>query len=252
MSKNKIKILFLGFVVMIGGLSFYQPAGAAGASVYVSPATLSKNVGESFNLSVGVSGGEKVCAVEGKLNLNKLSCQSVSAGDGVMAQSSPSCSNLYFLIGIPGCATSNKTLFTVNVKAVSAGIAAANFTGVDIIGEGMSVSSASVGGSYALTSVSVPTPPAEGKIQEKKVLPGKEVAPPEKEVIPPEEEIIPTEKKVVAVPPQEGQPSLFLASLEVIGESAWMKFALILSLAGLTAIGVKEWKLAGKKKKSRA
>ncbi len=249
MNKNKTKILFLGIIILVGGLGFYQSAGAAG-SVYVSPATLSKNVGELFNLSVGVSGGEKVCAVEGKLNLNKLSCQSVNMVDGVMAQSSPTCNNLYFLIGIPGCTTSNKTLFTVNVKAGSAGIAAANFTGVDIIGEGMSVSSASVGGSYTLTAISVPTtPPAETAPAEKEIAPEK--ATPSEEITP-EEKVVPVEKKVVAIPPEEGQPSLFLASLEVIQQSAWMKFALILSLLGLTAIGVKEWKLARKKKKSGA
>lgn len=160
MGKNKITILVLGFVAfLITGFAFYNSAEAANPSVFVLPASLNKNIGDVFDLYVMVnSAGEKVCAVEGSLNLDKLFCQSITVGEGVMAQSSPSCDNLYFLFGIPGCTVENKALFTVRVKANNVGAAAVNFTGVDIIGEGVSLSSDSSGGSYSLTQPEIALP----------------------------------------------------------------------------------------------
>ncbi len=300
MQKNKIKILILGFIgILIGGFGFYYLAEAAAPSVYVSPATLNKNVGETFDISVGVSpAGQKVCAVEGKLNLDKLSCQSIlpTVPDGVSVQSWPSCSNLYFLLGIQGCTTSNKTLFTVNVRAGSAGTATANLTGVDIIGEGVSISSLSSGGSYTLTSLVPPTcsctiwsawqpgicggggclasqrlqtrtrtcTPADCDIEtesqcieDSSCIPvGEEVVPLKEEVIPPKEEVTPPEKEVVTVPPEErvageGLTPLLLASLGEIRETAWMAIVVTLCLIGLVVIGIREWELARKKKKSK-
>lgn len=80
-----------------------------------------------------------------------------------------------------------------------------------------------------------------------------EEVPSEKPLVP--EGIAPDEEGIANVPPEEraaeeGSASLLLASLGVIQQSAWMKIALILSLLGLTAIGIKEWKLARKNKKS--
>ena len=70
-----------------------------------------------------------------------------------MAQSSPTCSNPHFLIGVPGCTTVDKVLFTASVKAGSAGTASIGLTGVDIIGEGVSVGSASISGNYTINAV---------------------------------------------------------------------------------------------------
>lgn len=161
MRKDKITILVLGFIgILVAGVAFYNPAEAAGASVYVSPASVSKNVGDVFDISIGVNpAGEKVCAVEGNLNLDKLSCQNIVIGEGIMAQSSPSCGNLYFLFGIPSCSDESKTLFTITVKANNVGAATADFTGIDIIGEGVSVSSDSSGGSYNLVKPETVLPP---------------------------------------------------------------------------------------------
>ncbi len=161
MKKDKITILVLGFItVLITGFAFYNPVEAADTSVYVSPESLSKEVGDIFNVSVKVNpAGEKVCAVEGNLNLDKLSCLSITLGEGIMAQSSPSCSNLYFLFGIPGCSTKDKTLFTIRVRAKSAGTATIGFTGIDIIGEGVPISSNSSEGSYSIVIPETILPP---------------------------------------------------------------------------------------------
>lgn len=153
MKKYKNKILALGFIgILICGIGFWYIAEASAPSVYVLPVTLSKNVGETFDISIGVNtAGAKVCAVEGRLVLDKLSCQNVTVENGITPQSSPSCSNSYFLLGIPGCTVNNKILFNITVKAGNAGNATLNFSGVDVIGEGSSLSTAFVGGNYTLT-----------------------------------------------------------------------------------------------------
>jgi len=132
---------------------------AAGTSLYISPGSITKNVGDLFGAFVGFnSSGNKVCAVEGTLVFNNLSCQSITAVGDVMAQSSPTCSNPHFLIGIPNCAVSDKILFILSIKAGSAGMASVGLTGVDIIGEGASLGSASIGGNYTIEAIPVITP----------------------------------------------------------------------------------------------
>jgi len=76
------------------------------------------NAGDVFNVSARVNPSEnKVCLVEGNLSFNNLSCQSISLSDGIIAQSAPTCSNPYFLLGIPGCTTTDKAIFIVSAKA---------------------------------------------------------------------------------------------------------------------------------------
>jgi hypothetical protein len=75
-----------------------------------------------------------------------------------MAQTMPTCSNPHFLLGIPTCTTSDKSLFTVSVRAGSPGAASANFTGAEIIGVGVLISSDSTGGNYTIKTVPTPKP----------------------------------------------------------------------------------------------
>ena len=151
MKNTKTKII-LSAIIFLSVISFVDTVDAAGASLYVSPATLTKTAGDAFNVSVGVNAsGNKVCAVEGALVFNNLSCQSITVADGVMAQSSPTCSNPRFLIGIQNCTILDRVLFTVSVKAGNAGTSSISFTAVDIIGEGASISTAFAGGNYTIT-----------------------------------------------------------------------------------------------------
>ncbi len=160
MKNNKIKII-LSAIIFLSVVGFVTTVNAASSSLNIFPASLTKTVGNIFNVSMEVNAsGNKICAVEGTLVFDNLSCQSITMADGVMAQSSPTCSNPHFLIGIPSCSTADKTLLTVSVKAGSTSTASVSFTGVDIIGEGVSVGSASTGGNYtinAVTSVPVET-----------------------------------------------------------------------------------------------
>jgi len=146
--------------ILTVGFGFSNPAEAANPSIYVSPASQSKEVGDIFDISVKINPvGEKICVVEGKLLVDKLDVQNikVATDEGIFPQTSPSFSNsFYFLLGIEGCTTQDKTLFTARVKAKSAGNAEVSFQNVDIIGEGVSISSDFSSGTYTLTSPSLP------------------------------------------------------------------------------------------------
>jgi hypothetical protein len=158
MKNIKTKIL-LSTAILLSVFGLVGIASAASSSLYIAPASLTKAVGDFLGLSVGVgASGNKICAVEGVLVFNNLSCQNITVASDVMSQSMPSCSNPHFLIGIPGCTTINKTLFTVSAKTVNSGVASVNFTGVDLIGEGTSIGSASTAGNYTIKAVPKVTP----------------------------------------------------------------------------------------------
>ena len=158
MKNTKIKTI-LSAIIFISIFGFVNTVNAAGPSLYISPASLTKIVGDIFTTSVGFNAsGSKICAVEGTLVFNNLTCQSITVADDVTAQSSPSCSNPHFLIGIPSCTTLDKVLFSTSVKAGSTGTASISFTGVDIIGEGVSAGSASTSGTYTINDVPKQTP----------------------------------------------------------------------------------------------
>lgn len=144
MNKDKVKNLIIGISILLlaGVVCCGYTLAAENPKLYIFPSSLTKNVGETFEFSVKVDpGDQKVCVVEGELILNNLSCHDIELENGIMSQTSPSCSNPYFLLGIPTCTTSEKTLFTVTVKGEKAGSASASFARVDIIGEGVSLSS---------------------------------------------------------------------------------------------------------------
>ncbi|MFA5878469.1 MAG: hypothetical protein WC845_03845 [Candidatus Staskawiczbacteria bacterium] len=179
MKNIKTKII-LSAIIFLSAISFVGIANATGASLYVSPASITKTAGDTFTVSVGFSAsGNKVCAVEGTLVFNNLSCQSITVASDVMAQSSPTCSNPHFLIGIPNCTTLDKTLLTVSIGAGSAGPSSTSVTGVDIIGEGASVGSASTVGNYTITApvVAEQKEPVTQKVVTQKVEQKEEVAP---------------------------------------------------------------------------
>ena len=160
MKNIQTKIILLA-IIFLSVAGFACTANATGPYLYVSPATLTKTAGNIFNVSVGVNpSGSKACAVEGTLVFNNLTCQSITVSDNIdiVPQSSPTCSNPHFLIGVQNCTTSDRVLFTASVKAGSAGTASISPTGVDIIGEGASVGSASTSGNYTINTAPTPTP----------------------------------------------------------------------------------------------
>ena len=156
--KNTKRKIILSTIIFLSIAGFVGTVDAASSSLYVSPASLTKTAGDTLSASAGVdASGSKVCAVEGTLVFNNLSCQSITVASDVTPQSLPTCSNPYFLLGVPSCTTANKIFLTVSARAGNAGTASISFTGVDIIGEGASLGSASTVGNYTINAVSTPT-----------------------------------------------------------------------------------------------
>lgn len=145
------KTIIISSILSLSVLVFAGQAFASETSLSVSPLSLTKNVGETLDISVGlITGGSKVCVVEGTLAFENLSCVSISVAEGLIAQTTPTCANPHFEIGIPSCTTSDKALFKVSAQAKYAGNATVGFTKVDIIGAGTSLSSNSAFGTYTI------------------------------------------------------------------------------------------------------
>lgn len=143
------KIILLASAVAISILGLAPIAFADNAVLSVTPASANHNVGTVFNISASIDpAGNKVCVVKGTLNLANLSCKSITVASGIMAQTTPSCSSPNFILGIPGCATAVKNIFSVAVAGTKAGQASLAFTGVNIIGAGVTIDSSSQGGTY--------------------------------------------------------------------------------------------------------
>ncbi|MDD5626111.1 MAG: hypothetical protein PHG83_03025 [Patescibacteria group bacterium] len=161
MKNIKMKIVLLTTVFLLSVAGFAGTADAASTFLYVSPTNVSKTAGSVFNATVGINTSEKACAFEGTLVFNNLTCQSITLADGISEMpmsTKPTCSNPHFEIGIPGCTTSNRTLMTVSVKTENTKPSSINFKGIDIIGEGASVSNAAVAGNYNVAPVVKPAP----------------------------------------------------------------------------------------------
>lgn len=160
--KTKILVSLVAFTAMTAVAS----AAAPGVAATITPASLEKNAGDIFGASVVVNTpGSKVYAVEGTLAFDGLSCQSIAVADGLVAQSAPTCTNPYFLVGIPSGTATDKEILHVVVKAAHPGNAALGLSSVDVIGEGMSLSSVANNGVYTITEVALsPSTPNHSQV----------------------------------------------------------------------------------------
>lgn len=156
MKKSQIKILISVALLLV--LVFAGKTLAAGDYLYTSPATGSVNTGASINTSIMAStSGDKICAIQGSVVFNNATCQSIVLASRIMAQTSPTCSNPNFVLGIPGCATSNTKLFTISSVAGNPGSASISFTNVNLVGTGVSVGNASLAANYTINALPKPT-----------------------------------------------------------------------------------------------
>ena len=153
------KIILLSTLILISVVALGQSVHAASSILSVSPATASKTVGTTFNVSVKVDPqGNKVCVVKGTLSFTNLTCQSITLASGIMAAVSPTCASPSFTLGIPTCTTAVQNMLTVSVKGNNAGQANASVAGAKVIGAGTAVVFTANGGTYNITAVPVPTP----------------------------------------------------------------------------------------------
>lgn len=150
-----MKKIFL-LLVVISILFAGQVALAENASLLVSPATGTGNVGSGINATVQVyPAGNKVCVVKGTLVFGNLTCQNISVTSGLLATMTPTCASPSFSIGIPTCTKDVKNILTVAVAGTSAGSSSVNFSGVKVIGEGVNVPFSTQGATYTINAVVV-------------------------------------------------------------------------------------------------
>ena len=161
MKNIKMKIVLLTTVFLLSVAGFAGTADAASTFLYVSPTNVSKTAGSVFNATVGLNNaGDKVDTIEGTLVFNNLSCQGITPvdADNLTWATWPTCSNPKFIVGFHGGTMSDKTLMTISVKTANTNPSSINFKGIDIIGEGVSVSNAAVAGNYNVAPVVKPAP----------------------------------------------------------------------------------------------
>lgn len=139
-------------IATIGALFVFASAAfAAGPQVVMVPAVATVSSGENIDVSVTVDPqGSTVYAVEGTLVLSGAICERVEVAPDLVAQTSPTCASPYFLIGVPGGTSANRSLVTVTLKRIASGEMRVGLSTVDIIGEGVSLGNAAQGGVYTV------------------------------------------------------------------------------------------------------
>jgi len=151
---NSKKIILLITLTIVGILGTSQMALAATPTLSATPSTLNKNAGETFYVAVNlIPQGENVCVVKGTINFNNLTCKGITLNSGFMAQTTPTCANPKFVVGIPGCTNASKNILTVSVVGANYGQAKISFTDVKVIGEGKDVASNLNEGTYNISAV---------------------------------------------------------------------------------------------------
>lgn len=172
-----IKTLGVALGVAAFTLVALPRAFAAEPAVAVIPTNVEVTTGARVLSSVVLEAASStVYAVEGTLVFTGLSCQSITLGEGLIAQTTPTCVNPYFLVGIPSGTQVNKTLLSVATQAGTPGEARLALSAVDIIGEGKSLGTATTAAVYTIAEapaapVRVPTQPSTVETPGEKTAP---------------------------------------------------------------------------------
>jgi len=181
------KIILLTLLTIVGVLGASQTVLADSPTLSISPATLNVASGTLFNVSAQLNAsGNKICVVMGTVNFNGLTCQNITVANGLMAQSSPTCSNPSFTIGIPKCTTVSQNIFSMSVKGSQADTGILTFTGLKIIGVGNNVASVWYGGAYNITAVAQPKQQPVTQVTQPAPQPEQQVTTPVQETAPAE------------------------------------------------------------------
>ena len=126
---------------------------SAGPYVQITPAKANITTRNNYAVTVGVNAsGSKICVVEGTLDFSNITCRGITPATGVIVESTPTCANPHFIIGIPHCTTTNTTLLKLTISSQVEGSGTIKLSKVDVIGEGVTVSSDSIGAKYTIKS----------------------------------------------------------------------------------------------------
>jgi hypothetical protein len=138
-----------------------QIAYASDTTLYLSSNDTSVDVGESVQISLSVSpSGAKVCAVEGTLEFDGITCGNITLADGLAPQHTPTCADPYFLIGVPGCVLEDRLLATIDAKTENVTNARIGLVNVEGIGEGLSIPTKTRGVDFVVKQEEAPQPVA--------------------------------------------------------------------------------------------
>lgn len=119
--------------------------------VYVEPVKASVNSGESIDLAIKVGAFDnQVCVVEGDIKVENARCTNLSLGEGLMAQTMPTCEKTHFVVGIPSCTKNETTLFNAKIQAAVQGSAKVILENVEVLGRGEKVSALALDGNYEI------------------------------------------------------------------------------------------------------
>lgn len=157
MKINQFKIILYTFILLLIASSFSLTY-ASNVSVFISPTTASKYVNDNTNTNTNVNvdpAGNDVCVVKGSLIFENLSCKSITLTEGLMAQSVPTCSKPNFVIGIPSCTKTEKTLFSINTGFSNVGTSSIKLSNISVIGIGVAASSTSIDGNFTVLTKEV-------------------------------------------------------------------------------------------------
>lgn len=161
---NKLFLTLAFLALSFGFLPGF--AQAATASLYLTPDSLSQQIGNNFTIRVGVnSGGNSINAIEATVNIpgNILSITGASSGGSLCSiwvqQPTISGSTVSFKCGVPGGTTSSGNLISISLHAGSAGTGTASISGAKVLaGPGTNVTGGASGGTYTVTKPVYATP----------------------------------------------------------------------------------------------
>jgi hypothetical protein len=250
------KKTIISVITLLGLLGTVGSALAASDFTISLPSGTSYNPGQTFTANVIVSPVEKIYTVGIQLDYpaNLMRVESFNFASTWMPLSQEgydSINNTTGLLiktaGYPGGITSSKTIGTVTFKALNSGQGTIQLTSDSFA---LNAQNTNITGNLGISQIVIKTNEVipEEQTPEENVTP-EEITQPEEEITPEEitqpEEIISNEEETTVLPQDEilqnDQPSLLLASLEVIQGSAWMTITIIVCLLGLVVIGIREW-----------
>lgn len=161
----KQKLIVIGFITAFLVSLVPVSVFATSATVYVSPASSSITIGGNVTVSVRVNSGADVMnSAQARLNFDSSKLEYVSYSTGIftttMDGAASGSSFLYSGAILGGTTSSDKLMFSVTFKTISAGVASLSLSDV-MVAKDISFTSVNTGGgSITISAPVVDTPPA--------------------------------------------------------------------------------------------
>jgi hypothetical protein len=168
MKQKTIKNLLLGFFLLLLVTPFITPKtnAAATATLYMSPSSITRTVGNSFTANVNVNtGGQAANAFEATINVptNILAITSASSGGSLctlfVQQPTVTGSTVSFKCGVPNGYNGNSKLISIGFRGNAPGVARVTINNARVLandGMGTNILSGTGVGTYTI----IPEPPA--------------------------------------------------------------------------------------------